>query len=319
LNFNTGLIRPLHNIGVLEAASGCNLRCPSCVSWTEKGKDFLTLQQAQTAVEKFFKPLGILQIQLYWRGDPCINPALPEIAAYVRGAGFKTIVSTNGVTKWCGQPDYMTKLLHNLDHYAVCLDGWNPDNIAKYRVGSKWETMWRNMDLMKSIETNCDKILAVLMFKHNQGKEDYFLEVAHKYGMRVEFKAPDILGHYLLTEELANEWLSDEEKYSRYDRIDTKDLPNNIEWRGDDIDTAQLGEYVWVHRSTATCDSGNFIVAADGSIPPCGQFTRTTNGLGTINNSLEEIMANYKAMNTDMQARKLPECGNQCLCLVRPR
>lgn len=312
--------RPLHNIAVLETASGCNLRCPSCVSWTEKGKDLMTLKIAEKAINNIFKPLNFKQVQLYWRGDPCINPNLPEIAQYVQSKGFITVVSTNGGTKYCGQKEYMERLLPNLNHYTVCLDGWNPDNVAKYRVGSKWETMMRNLEIMASVNApDCDKILAVLMFKHNEGKEDVFIEIAERFGMRVEFKAPDVLGHYLLTEDLADEWLSTEDKNSRYDKVLTSDLPKSMEWRGSDIDIPKLGKYAWVHRSGEKCEDGNLIVAADGTIPFCGQFTRVTNGLGSVDDNIGDILTKYININEDMYNRKLPECGNQCLCIVKPR
>lgn len=312
--------RPLHNIAVLEAASGCNLRCPSCVSWTEKGKDLMNMDIAQKAVNKIFKPINALQIQLYWRGDPCINPNLPEIAKYVQRSGFITIVSTNGCTKYCGQKEWMQALLPYINHYAVCLDGWNPENIAKYRVDSKWDTMMRNLEIMASVTApKCDKILAVLMFKHNQGHEQFFLNIARQFGMRVDFKAPDILGHYLLTEQLANEWLSDEQKYSRYDRVKTSELAKRIEWRDEQINTQELGEYVWVHRSGEKCEEGNLIVAANGTIPYCGQFTRETNGLGSVDDNLGDILQKYADINDSMYHRKLPECSNQCLCIVKPR
>lgn len=312
--------RPIHNIGVLECASGCNLRCPSCVSWTEKGKDLMTLEIAEKAI-KHFKDLNILQVQLYWRGDACIHPNLPAIAKLVKDSGFKTIISTNGVTKYCGQREYMEKLLPQIDHYAVCLDGWNPQNIAKYRVGSKWNIMMQNLELMASVDApDCDKIMSVLMFKHNEGKEDVFLEIAKKFGMRVDFKAPDILGHFLLTQEIAEEWLSEEpQSNSRYDKILTSELPNHLEWRGHDLDIQSLGEYVWIHRSGEKCEAGNFIVSADGTIPLCGQMTYKTDGLGSVNDSIGDILTKYININDDMFHRKLPECGNKCLCIVHPR
>jgi MoaA/NifB/PqqE/SkfB family radical SAM enzyme len=312
--------RPLHNIGVIEAASGCNLRCPSCVSWTEKGKDLVTPEITKKAL-KHFKDLDIKQVQLYWRGDPCIHPRLPEIASIVKAEGLITIISTNGCTKYCGDKDYMSALLPNIDHYAVCLDGWNPDNIHKYRVGAKWETMMHNLEIMASIDApNCDKILSVLMFKHNEGKEQFFLDIAAKHGMRVDFKAPDVLGHYILTEELANEWLSmDPITNSRYDKYHVSQLPKQLEWRGSMIETESLGEYVYVHRSGEKCEEGNLIVAADGTIPYCGQFTNKTDGLGTVDDTIGDILTKYIGINNDMYHRKLAECGNKCLCIFKQR
>jgi MoaA/NifB/PqqE/SkfB family radical SAM enzyme len=309
--------RGLCDIGVLEAAAGCNLRCASCVAWTEKGKDLITEEIIEKAMP-LFKRVGVKQVQMYWRGDPCIHPRLPEMNEIVLRHGMKTIVSTNGVTKHCGNPEYMRKLLNTTTHYAVCLDGHDAESLAKYRIGAKWDRMINNLEIASKIDSNCDKILAVLMFKYNEGKEHIFEEIAKKYGFRVDFKAPNVLGEYILTEDQANEWLAESPKYSRYDKTPSKDI-EGIKWRGNDVAPKNMGEYVYIHRNADNCTSGNIIVAANGDIPICGQFTKEINGLGNVFDPIDNILARYAGINEDMYDRKLKECSEKCLCIVKPR
>lgn len=309
--------RPFCNIGVIEAAAGCNLRCKSCVAWTDKGKDLVTKEITERSVE-LFKLLRVNYVQMYWRGDPCIHPSLYDINELVLKSGMKTAVSTNGVTKYCSNPDYMERLLNTTTHYAVCLDGYNGETLSKYRVGAKWERMLNNLEIASKIKSDCDKILSVLMFRYNEGKEAIFEEIANKYGFRLEFKAPNVLGEYILTEAEATEWLPNNLTYSRYDKVKSTDVDIK-KWRGEDVADKLKGEFVYIHRNTKTCETGNMIIAANGDIPLCGQFTDKINGLGNIKDDFKEILSKYKTVNEEMLNRNLIECKEKCLCLVEPR
>lgn len=302
--------RPLSEIAAIEVTNSCNFSCPSCVSWYKKGKDFITLEMVEKAC-KMFNHFGFLQVQLYWRGEPCLHPQLPEIAEIVQAHGLISIVCTNGHTPNNSDAEWMKRLMKHTNHYAVCLDGWNRETISNYRYGSDWDLFFRNLDIIKDIDGG--KILKTLMFSWNTGKEHVFEEIAQKYGMTCQMSDPDVWGKKILTEAEAAQWIGKEK--TSYKKTDSKDLPEVTKWRGKEIHRKDFTGDVWVYSPPEKCVIGNIYVSAKGEIPVCSQMADMNKTLGTVWDDPDLIMKNYKKNQTKLYNKQFAECKYSCLCL----
>lgn len=83
----------------LEINSACNFNCSFCPqSEPEKqifkqGKmDIVTAKK----IIQFFAKNGTETVKLFWRGEPTINPDLPEILKYCKEQNLFTMINTNG-------------------------------------------------------------------------------------------------------------------------------------------------------------------------------------------------------------------------------
>jgi len=302
--------RKLSNIAALEVTNDCNFTCSSCVVWYKKKKDYITMDTVHKAC-KLFKEMGFLQVQLYWRGEPCLHPQLPEIAEVVKSYDLITIVSTNNHTPNNADKYWMERLLKHTDHYAVCLDGWNEATISSYRRGSDWNQFFSNVELIK--KSKCDKILLTLMFGWNSGKEKEFEKIAKKYGMRNMYIAPDILGKPILSAEEAAYWMCDYN--TAYIKKKANRLPKVRKWRGHEITKESFSGDVYVYDELKYCKEGNIVVSATGEIAACPQMPNMEAMLGTVNDSSKTITENYKAIENDLYYRTNPHCKEFCLCL----
>tara|TARA_Y100000034_G_scaffold133006_1_gene197418 strand:- start:58 stop:1020 length:963 start_codon:yes stop_codon:yes gene_type:complete len=302
----------------IEASNSCNLRCRSCVAWTDKGKDFMTMETLEATLP-LLHAVGVKTAQTYWRGEACVHPKLPDLTERLAADGIGAITSTNGVTRFCGDRDYMTRLLRSSIMYAVAVDGWE-DELSRYRVGARWAWMMECLKLAASIDSpGCRKRVKVLMFKYNEKHRKDFIGLAEDLGFEIHFRWPTIDGQLVISEAQADEWLADTVVYQRYDRVPSAEIPP-FEWRGNRVVPSEMGEYVYVHRQAPTCVKGSIRIDATGEVPPCGQFTDMEMTLGNVHtHSPEEILENYAALEARMYDRGLPECSTRCLCNHRRR
>jgi len=265
------------------------------------------------------RAVGAKRIQTYWRGDPCVHPKLPDITERLAAEGIESITSTNGVTRFCGDEQYMTRLLQSSSMYAVAVDGWG-DELSRYRVGARWDWLVDCLNVAADIDApDCRKRVKVLMFKYNEKHRDKFLRLARSVGFELHFRWPTIDGQLVISEAMADEWLADELRYRRYDRVPSSEVPPFM-WRGNRVVPTEMGEYVYIHPQAVHCVKGSIRIDASGEVPPCGQFVELERSLGNVHtHTPEQILQNYAAINQTMYDRGLDECSTRCLCNHRTR
>ena len=93
-NFNDTKITP--QCIDIEVASICDLACPHCY------RQFISTPDKVMSKELAFKlidqasKLKVPSMKFNWRGEPLLNPALPEIIDYAKKSGvLETIINTN--------------------------------------------------------------------------------------------------------------------------------------------------------------------------------------------------------------------------------
>ncbi|OIP02872.1 MAG: radical SAM protein [Bacteroidetes bacterium CG2_30_32_10] len=120
----------------IEPTSICNLHCVECPT----GLNTLTRQSGNMDFHTFQRIVDELQqqllfINLYFQGEPFLNPSLFDFINYASKKNIYTSTSTNG--------HYLSKLnseniiKSHLDKIIISMDGTDQETYATYRKGGK--------------------------------------------------------------------------------------------------------------------------------------------------------------------------------------
>lgn len=264
----------------IESTDACNLFCAACM--TPHGNNFISIKKFDVFTNKLRG--HITKLGLHWRGEPCLHPELPQLAEMSQNKGFKTWTSTNTSIPNLSNPTYIRQLLDNLEWIEFCVDGFNHQTTSQYRVGANWDMIKRNLETISATGGDCKKVMRVLMFKHNDGKEGIYRKMAKNYGMdEVFFGAPLIGLRETITPEAADKWLPRNPKYRRYKTIKGKTI-----------------------RNTGRCNP-NPIISVHGSVHPCCLDWKLVHSLGNLEDEgWPSLITKYKKI--------LPKLGRQKMC-----
>lgn len=125
----------------VEASSACQMRCPMCKS-TEMVRQ--GIMKAGIMDFDLYKKIidqavrgGVYSIKLSWRGEPLLNPRLPEMVSYAKSKGIKDVAFlTNGERL---NPEITRKLVDaGLDWLSVSFDGMG-EVYESIRMPAKFE------------------------------------------------------------------------------------------------------------------------------------------------------------------------------------
>ena len=119
-----------------ETAAVCNLRCPECIA----GQGQTRREHSRMELSMFQKVLSAhashaFYANLYFQGEPFLNPYLEEMIAHADACGYYTSLSTNGhfleVQRCRGVVNA------GLDRMIISLDGLTEESYNFYRVGGR--------------------------------------------------------------------------------------------------------------------------------------------------------------------------------------
>lgn len=290
-----GITYILRNTLLIEVSTRCNLCCSICNHTLKEESIDMSLETFWEIISKIRGQQSIKTISLFWRGEPTLNPHLPQMVEMCKEEGYKTLVSTNTATTNLHNIKYVQRLLTSLDDLYLSLDGYNQESLQRYRVGANWDTVMRNFEVISKIQTPCNKTLKVLMFRYNETKKPFFKRVAKRYGIpNIRFAPPVIHGKTVLTQKEADTWLPKNPKYLRY---------------------TKQGE-VWVHRSPKTCGNPPAITVM-GDVHVCCDDWELKYPLGNIlKNSMKEIGSNFTKIIQQKTERQLSICKENCFSLL---
>ena len=154
---------------ILDPASGCNLKCPSCAGHEGSlHRGLLTLPQLHTYLRDLFPYL--VQVNLFNWGEPFLNPRLPEIIADLHGRNIGTHVHTNGNHL---PPGYADRIVASgLDFLIVSLDGVTQDTYATYRKTGRIDLALANLRALVAVKRRAKSdspriVWRYLCFPHN--------------------------------------------------------------------------------------------------------------------------------------------------------
>jgi MoaA/NifB/PqqE/SkfB family radical SAM enzyme len=179
--FNESNIRPL--CLDIEVASVCDLACPHCYRQFISTPDKIMSKKLAFKLIKQASKLKVPSMKFNWRGEPLLNPSLPEIIDYAKQNGvLETIINTNA-TKLDHK---MSKKIINsgLDLMIYSFDGGTKKSYEKMRPGrfkkNHFDKIYQNIEnfskLKKSMKSSFPrtKIQMVLTDDTFAEQEEYF-------------------------------------------------------------------------------------------------------------------------------------------------
>ncbi|MHA2066189.1 MAG: radical SAM/SPASM domain-containing protein [Candidatus Thorarchaeota archaeon] len=280
----------IFNALFIEPTDQCNLSCHAC-GRNREGKSLMSTQTFRQILDKLGKRNE--RVSLFWQGEPTLHPDLPKMLNIAKIKGKRTYVSTNMTTKVLHNRKYVKELLKNLNKLELCIDGYDQKTLEHYRKGANFNTMLKNLWTLGDVDVRCVKEMRVLMFGHNDGKEYFFRTMAKAAGVdKLIFAAPIILGKQTISNAEADEWLSTNPIYQRYERAETG----------------------WVHKTRSRLDcTPSIIIDTHGFVYPCCYDWKKKHTLGHIlHNTLAEIEYRYHEFVSQMKEGSVEFCHRDC-------
>jgi MoaA/NifB/PqqE/SkfB family radical SAM enzyme len=182
-----------------EVSAVCNLRCPECI--VGLGKTRRDRQRMDTKVFEqllAYRQKHSFYVNLYFQGEPFLNPELPRLISAASGLGYYTSVSTNG--HFLDEENCREVVKAGLDRLIVSLDGLDQDTYAFYRRGGNWQKVAdgiANLSRVRS-ELGATSPLLVVQFlvnRRNEGQVHELKAFARSRGAdMVELKSMQVYG-----------------------------------------------------------------------------------------------------------------------------
>ena len=144
--FNKSNIKPL--CIDIEVASVCDLACPHCYRQFISTPDKIMSKSLAFKLIDQASELKVPSMKFNWRGEPLLNPSLPEIIDYAKKKGvLETIINTNATTL----DEKMSEKIINsgLDLLIYSFDGGTKQTYEKMRPGrfkkNNFEDVYNNI------------------------------------------------------------------------------------------------------------------------------------------------------------------------------
>lgn len=200
----------------IETASVCNLKCPECITGmgntnrTRKLAEYDYVKKILSAHQKHS-----FYCNLYFQGEPFLNPLLPEMIKLAKKFNFYTTVSTNG--HFLNENTCRKIIRNGLDRIIVSVDGPDEYSYNFYRQGGQFKKVCDGIKLLALTKKrmNCHNPLLVIQMLVNKKNEKRFSDAVDLvYDLKadkLEFKSMQVY-----TEKGKEELLPEKNKYNRY-------------------------------------------------------------------------------------------------------
>jgi MoaA/NifB/PqqE/SkfB family radical SAM enzyme len=118
----------------IEVASICDLACKFCYRETLATPDKIMSMDLFKNIADQVSALGVPSVKLNWRGEPLMNPRLPEMIHYLKKSGvLEVIINTNATHL---TEEVSRRLIESgLDYMIFSFDGGTKETYEKLRVG----------------------------------------------------------------------------------------------------------------------------------------------------------------------------------------
>ena len=118
----------------IETAAVCDLACPFCFRQWIATPDKIMREDLYYRIIDQCAELGVPSVKLNWRGEPLLQPKLPEFVDYAKRAGIlEAIINTDAVTLTEQKSRALIKA--GLDLLIYSFDGGTKETYEKMRVG----------------------------------------------------------------------------------------------------------------------------------------------------------------------------------------
>lgn len=132
----------------IEVASICDLACKFCYREVLPTPDKIMSMELFRQIADQASALGIPSAKLNWRGEPLMNPHLPEMVRYLKNKGFLEVIINTNATHLT--QEMSEKLIEaGLDLMIYSFDGGTKETYEKNRPGrfktNNFENVYSNI------------------------------------------------------------------------------------------------------------------------------------------------------------------------------
>lgn len=179
----------------VEAATACQLRCPSCP--TTQGKIARGIGTGFLAPADFRRLLEgapwVRQVELSNWGEIFLNPHLEELLAIGDACGVALTADNGANFNRVTEAQLQALVRHRLRSMKVSIDGATPETYARYRRGGDLAVVLANLRRLIAIRARQGSPYPALkwqfvLFEHNAHEVEAARELAGELGMRFKVK-----------------------------------------------------------------------------------------------------------------------------------
>lgn len=279
----------------LETTNSCNLSCPECVTGMnalERPAGWLSPELANKVFEQS-APNAIVA-NLYFQGEPLLNPNLFDIIKMGRQYRVYTILSTNAQNLNVEKANQL--VASGLGKIVVSLDGITQESYGKYRVRGKLDLVLKGIENLKRARSAARSMFPIIevqfiVFRFNEHEISVARKKAYALGAdRFVLKTAQFYDKIR-----AKEWMPSSAKYARYNTNGSLNIKN---------------------KSTTGCKKmwTSLVVCAGGEVALCCMDKNALYSPGNIKDSALPQLWSSPAMDTFRQrissGKYLSVCNN---------
>ncbi len=173
----------------IEPTNMCNLSCPLC----PRGMELLNRKQMHMRYKDFKIIVDdmdeyILLIKLFDKGEPFLNPELPDMIQYASERGIKTVTSTNA--HFLLNNKYVSRILKSgLSALIISIDSLKKDIYEKYRIGGSLDKALLGLKnvirLKRELKVNTLINLRMLANRYNETEIKDMIKFSRSVGVDI--------------------------------------------------------------------------------------------------------------------------------------
>jgi wyosine [tRNA(Phe)-imidazoG37] synthetase (radical SAM superfamily) len=162
----------------LEPSLPCTLRCPACLQGFDpnllrrEGPPYYVSMDVVDSIMRSVKrhDVTVRRIGFGGRGEPTLNPRLPEIARRCREACPAAIIETDTNAQHPFHDDFLL-----LDAIFCSIDGSTQESYETYRIGGRFEKCLKFMkaavERRRALNSNCQIVWKYILFNTTESIE----------------------------------------------------------------------------------------------------------------------------------------------------
>lgn len=265
----------------IETGTACNLRCPECPS----GLKSFTRPQGKLSADFFRSVLDevhpwLLNLNLYFQGEPLLHPEFHELAAYASSKNIFTRTSTNG--HFLDESSARKLIDSGIDSITVSVDGTTQEVYESYRKGGQLDRVLDGIRNLSEARKKSKKITPVIRLQflvtgENEHQLNSVYDLARRVGAdRVDFKSVQVYEF-----ESGSPLISGHKNFARYKKTST----------GNWVIKNDLEDHCWRMWSGS-------VITWDGQVVPCCFDKDARHSLGNLKQQSFQTVWKSEAYNS---------------------
>jgi len=135
----------------VEPTNACNLRCPFCATTYNKyTKGFMEEKIWKQILDEAGKN-DLYSLKFTFRGEPLLHKDLARMVSYAKDVGILDVYFNTNALR-LDEATIRSLLDAGLDRISISFEGFTKEVYEKYRVGSTFEKVVHNIELLKKIK-----------------------------------------------------------------------------------------------------------------------------------------------------------------------